>query len=106
LTFFGLNYNNIKEFRFNLFKKIHEICLGSNGAYGFEEVYNLPVFIKNFLFNELKKLYEATSNENNKKIDNNNKLPITIPEWAQDKIPHYTTTNNTQNPQQRGVTKR
>ena len=58
LTFFGLNPNSVAEERMALFTQLHEICFWGQGGYDFETVYNLPLWLRNFIFSKMKKHYD------------------------------------------------
>jgi hypothetical protein len=55
LPFFGLT----QTYRKGLFKQIHEIVFNSQGGYSWTEVYNMPIWLRNFTFAELKEYFEA-----------------------------------------------
>ncbi len=54
-----------------VFEEIHEICFFSNGAYSFNEIYNIPIYIRKFLRNELKEWYEKNRQKESNVIDTN-----------------------------------
>jgi hypothetical protein len=54
LVSFGLT----QIYRQSLFKQIHEICFHGKGGYDWETVYNMPIWLRNFTFNEMKNHYE------------------------------------------------
>ena len=58
LTFFGLTLNSAPTFRINLFNHIHQIVFNSNGGYNFETVYNLPIWLRKYIFSEMDKYYK------------------------------------------------
>ena len=49
LTFFGLTY----EYRLTLFNQIHEICFHGQGGYDWETVYNLPIWLRTFIYKKM-----------------------------------------------------
>ena len=57
-TFFGLTINTALHSRRNLFKQIHEIVFHGKGGYDWETIYNMPIWLRKFTFNEIKKFYE------------------------------------------------
>ena len=61
-AFFGLNLDTIAEERMSLFTQLHEICFWGQGGYDFETIYNLPIWLRNFIFSRMKKHYEKDSN--------------------------------------------
>ena len=57
LNFFGLNstdQDQIKELRLNLYRQIHQICFYGKGGYDWNTIYNLPIYLRKFIFNEIK----------------------------------------------------
>jgi hypothetical protein len=58
LSFFGLTYNVAPQVRANLFKQIHEIVFHGNGGYDWNTVYNMPIWLRKYTFNEIKNYYE------------------------------------------------
>ena len=71
LSFFGLTYdlNQINESKLALYKQIHQICFHGKGGYDWHTVYNMPINIRKFIFNEIKQFYEEENkaNSNTKK---------------------------------------
>ena len=72
LTFFGLSLS----YRENLFSKIHEIVFWGNGGYSFNEVYNFPIWLREFIFNKLKTHYEKDKKSTDQQLSElKNKTP-------------------------------
>jgi len=74
LTFFGLissTPEEIREAKVNLYKQIHQICFHGKGGYSWPVVYNMPVYLRHFIFNEIKVFYD----EENKSSKNPPKNP-------------------------------
>jgi hypothetical protein len=69
LTFFGLTTNTILQSRTAIFKQIHQIVFHGNGGYDWHTVYNMPIWLRRFTFNEIKKHFE----EENESIQNQSK---------------------------------
>lgn len=53
--FFGLT----SEYRAYVFKQLHEIVFHGNGGYDWGTVYNMPIWLRNFTFNQIKEFKEA-----------------------------------------------
>jgi len=68
LTFFGLTYDIAPEARTSLFKQLHQIVFHGNGGYDWNTVYNMPIWLRKFTFNELQNHY----NEEKKQMENSN----------------------------------
>ena len=58
LAFFGLTLNTAPQIRFSLFKQIHEIVFHGKGGYDWNTIYNMPVWLRKFTFNEINKFYQ------------------------------------------------
>lgn len=58
LAFFGLTFEKAPEVRNQLFQQIHQIVFHSNGGYDWNTVYNMPIWLRAFTFNEMKKHYK------------------------------------------------
>jgi hypothetical protein len=99
LEFFGITEENIQVIRENLFKQIHEIIFHGNGGYDYYTVYNMPIWLRKYTFNEMKTHYNKESQstadtvEASKKamksagsIDNKLKPPV-----PKQKVPSYIT---------------
>ena len=69
LTFFGLTYDQVPEIRISLFTQIHQIIFHGKGGYDWHTVYNMPIWLRRFTFNEIKKHFE----EENEAIQNQSK---------------------------------
>ena len=42
----------------NLFSQIHQILFHGKGGYDYDTVYNMPIWLRKFTFNEIKKYYD------------------------------------------------
>jgi len=78
LTFFGLT----SEYRLNVFSQIHEIVFNGQGGYTYNEVYNMPIWLRRFTYQKLVDEYEKR-NEASKKQQPKKNDSIT-PSWVQD----------------------
>ncbi len=84
LAFFGLNKHNISQSRINLFRQIHEIVYHGNGGYDWQTVYNMPIWLRRFTFQEIANFVEkqnesaTNSNESTNKtiIDTDGKVQL------------------------------
>ncbi len=59
LTFFGLT----PTYRVNLFTQIHEIVFHGKGGYDYDTVYNLPIWLRRFTFQNINEFYEKEKAE-------------------------------------------
>ena len=69
LTFFGLTSNTAPQARAFLFSQIHQIVFYGKGGYDWHTVYNMPIWLRRWTFNEIKTHYEEEKDavENPKK---------------------------------------
>ena len=65
LAFFGLTSEIASQFRFNLFKQIHEIVFHGKGGYSWETIYNMPIWLRKFTFNKIKEWYDQSKSNKN-----------------------------------------
>ena len=63
LPFFGLT----REYRAALFKQIHEIVFHGKGGYDYDTVYNMPIWLRVFTFDEINKYYKEVNKSRKKK---------------------------------------
>ena len=54
LRFFGLTSN----YRVFVFQQIHEIVFYGKGGYSWNDVYNMPIWLRNFTFKSIKEYYD------------------------------------------------
>ncbi len=67
LAFFGLT----RQYRIALFKTIHEIVFHGKGGYDYDTVYNMPIWLRVFTFEEIEKYYKEVNKAGKKKtLDN------------------------------------
>ena len=70
LAFFGLTFDIAAQARAALFKQIHEIVFHGKGGYDWNTIYNMPIWLRRFTFNEIQKYYkeekEAIKNQGKK----------------------------------------
>ena len=76
LAFFGLNKYNISQSRINLFRQIHEIVYHGNGGYDWQTVYNMPIWLRRFTFQEIADYVEKQNSPNESSNDGANKTVI------------------------------
>ena len=69
LAFFGLTYDIAPQARASIFTQIHEIVFHGKGGYDWHTVYNMPIWLRRFTFNQIQKHY----NEEKEAIENKGK---------------------------------
>jgi hypothetical protein len=62
LTFFGLTPELARDYRINLFTQIHEMVFHGQGGYDWETIYNMPMWLRKFVFRKMKEYYEEKNN--------------------------------------------
>ena len=90
LAFFGLTFDLAPQVRAALFKQIHEICFHGKGGYDWKTVYDMPIWLRKFTFNEIQKFYQEEQEQiENQSGNNNNKTlvdpsgKVNVPEFVQ-----------------------
>jgi hypothetical protein len=68
LTFFGLTSDLVPQVRVDLFSQIHEIVFHGQGGYDWETVYNMPIWLRKFTFNRMKKHYDEQNSSQNEDL--------------------------------------
>ena len=58
LMFFGLTPETAAETRRAIFTQIHQIVFHGKGGYDWHTVYNMPIWLRRFTFNEIQKFYD------------------------------------------------
>lgn len=58
LSFFGLTYDIAPQVRLNLFSQIHQIVFHGKGGYDWHTIYNMPIWLRKYTFNEIRNYYE------------------------------------------------
>jgi hypothetical protein len=91
LTFFGLTFNNINNFRLNIFNQIHEIVFHGKGGYDYNTVYNMPIWLRNYTFNKLKEWYNQETKNPNEDSWTNGVAKEEASKNKQIKVPTYVT---------------
>ena len=76
LTFFGLTATSAGQTRLALFNQIHQIVFHGKGGYDWNTVYNIPIWLRKYTFNQIKEYYD----EENKSHEDasNNKSNVAI----------------------------
>jgi len=69
LSFFGLtSSDNSSQVKLSIYKQIHQICFFGKGGYSWPVVYNMPVYLRRFVFNEMRQFYDEEKAANEKSI--------------------------------------
>ena len=65
LAFFGLTIDLAKR---------HQICFHGKGGYDWNTIYNLPIYLRKFIFNEIREFYEEEKRQTEKSQDPNKQV--------------------------------
>jgi len=63
LTFFGLTSDIAPQARAAVFKQIHEIVFHGKGGYDWNTIYDMPIWLRRFTFNEIQNFYKEESDQ-------------------------------------------
>ncbi len=63
--------------RLNLFSIIHQIIFHGKGGYDFQSVYNMPIWLRKFTYNEISKFYKEEKEESERSSNENKSSLIT-----------------------------
>jgi len=76
LNFFGLTSDAVAETRAAIFKQIHQIVFHGKGGYDWHTVYNMPIWLRRFTFNEIQRFYEEEKESYENKGNSNSQTVI------------------------------
>ena len=65
LPFFGLTAKTAPQARVQLFTQIHEIVFHGQGGYSWGDIYDMPIWLRNFTFKKLEEYYEKQNEAQN-----------------------------------------
>lgn len=63
LAFFGLTPTSAKEYRVKFLSQIHEICFFGQGGYSWTEVYDMPLWLRKFVYGKIKQHYDKQAEQ-------------------------------------------
>ncbi len=67
LSFFGLtSIDQAAKAKLAIYKQIHQICFFGKGGYSWPVVYDMPVYLRRFVFEEMRQFYEEEKAANEK----------------------------------------
>ena len=72
LAFFGLTSTSAKEYRVKFLTQIHEICFYGQGGYSWTEVYNMPLWLRKFVYQKVKEHYDKQAEQTKQSKQNPN----------------------------------
>jgi hypothetical protein len=71
LAFFGLTYDIAPQARAAIFTQIHEIVFHGKGGYDWHTVYDMPIWLRRFTFNQIQRHYTEEKDAIENKGKNN-----------------------------------
>ena len=63
LAFFGLTPTSAKQHRIQFLTQIHEICFYGQGGYSWTEVYEMPLWLRKFVYQKVKEHYDKQAKQ-------------------------------------------
>jgi hypothetical protein len=99
LAFFGLTSSDLEkvgEIKLSIYKQIHQICFHGKGGYSWPVVYNMPIYLRRFVFSEIKQFYEEEQKANSKQTSPNQNKQI-VPGPARNSTPKQPTRSSNNN---------
>lgn len=63
LAFFGLTPTLAKQHRVKFLTEIHEICFYGQGGYSWTEVYEMPLWLRKFVYGKVKQHYDKQAEQ-------------------------------------------
>ena len=63
-TFFSLTPEQASKVRVNLFRQIHEIVFHGNGGYDWHTIYEMPIWLRNFTFQQIQNFHKEQNSKN------------------------------------------
>lgn len=63
LAFFGLTPTSAKQHRIQFLTQIHEICFHGQGGYSWTEVYEMPLWLRKFVYQKIKEHYDKQAKQ-------------------------------------------
>jgi len=79
-TFFTLSFNDAAIARRNLFSQIHEIVFHRKGGYDWNTVYDMPIWLRNFTYQQISDFYKQEVENRNKTQSNSKNTTVINPQ--------------------------
>jgi hypothetical protein len=79
LAFFGLSSDTAPQIRAALFTQIHEIVFHGKGGYDWNTIYNMPIWLRKFTFNQIKSYYKEEADSINNSTSKNGSKTLVDP---------------------------
>lgn len=69
LAFFGVTLENASQVKFNLFEQINQIILYGEGRYDFATLYNIPIWLRYKIFDDLQNFINKKTPKSSNQTD-------------------------------------
>ena len=76
LSFFGLTLESSSQAKISIYRQIHQICFHGKGGYGWHDVYNMSIWLRRFIFSEIKTYYSEEKKTQESQTQPNTKTVI------------------------------
>jgi hypothetical protein len=86
---FTLTSEEIVRYRKNLFTQIHEIVFHGQGGYDWETVYNMPVWLRKFTFDQINTFYSKKQQQQQEQQSKNPNQKTVIDSTGKVKAPEF-----------------
>jgi hypothetical protein len=86
---FTLTSKEIVRYRKNLFTQIHEIVFHGQGGYDWETVYNMPVWLRKFTFDQINTFYSKKQQQQQEQQPKNPNQKTVIDSTGKVKAPEF-----------------
>ena len=89
LAFFGLTFETAPQARNQIFTQIHQIVFHGKGGYDWHTIYNMPIWLRRFTFNQIQKHYQEEKEEYENAKSNNSSNKTVINQEGKIKSPEF-----------------
>jgi hypothetical protein len=88
-AFFILTSEEVIRYRKNLFTQIHEIVFHGQGGYDWETVYNMPIWLRKFTFDQINTFYSKKQQQQQEQQSKNPNQKTVIDSTGKVKAPEF-----------------
>ena len=79
LAFFGITPETAPQIRAALFTQIHEIVFHGKGGYDWNTVYDMPIWLRKFVFSRIQSFYKEESDAMSRSTTDKSKKTLVDP---------------------------
>jgi len=88
-AFFILTSEEVIRYRKNLFTQIHEIVFHGQGGYDWETIYNMPIWLRKFTFDQINTFYSKKQQQQQEQQSKNPNQKTVIDSTGKVKAPEF-----------------